>query len=518
MENNNAKSILKKVLLSLLLIAPAMVFGQSISYQWSTGDTTANFQANPTQTTTYYVTVTQYGVSYVDSVTIVVNHPNASADTVVNCNTYTWPVNSQTYTSSGVYLDTLVNAFNCDSVVTLQLTIHNSTTGTDMITACDSYTWPTTGLTYSNSGTYLDTLQNIFGCDSVVTLNLTINNSNTGTDVITACDSYTWIDGNTYTASNNTATHTLQNVNGCDSVVTLNLTINQSTASADTALGVGKYIWPLNGDTLTTSGQYLDTIANAKGCDSVITLDLTIVPPLIVNAGVSDSVICEGGAVTVGVTTSNFTFSPSSADSIFNNNKSYGFVIDNEGNTYRTIQIGSQVWMAENLRSTQFQNGDPIPNLTDSSNWDSVTYAAFSKYINPNQNYYYGNLYNFYAANDSRNICPVGWHVPRHSDFISLIGGAFVNPTGGSFKSISNLWIAPNVSATNSTGFSALPGGSRNSNGGFYGVGSSAAFWSRTQYNSEYAWGMFLSNANNDASRYGGNPKNSGYNIRCIKD
>ncbi|MCW5907577.1 MAG: T9SS type A sorting domain-containing protein, partial [Chitinophagales bacterium] len=107
----------------------------------------------------------------------------------------------------------------------LNLTINHSNTGTDVITACDSYTW-IDGNTYTSSNnTATFTLTNQAGCDSVVTLNLTINHSNTGTDVITACDSYTWIDGNTYTSSNNSATFTLTNQAGCDSVVTLNLTI-----------------------------------------------------------------------------------------------------------------------------------------------------------------------------------------------------------------------------------------------------------------------------------------------------
>ncbi len=107
----------------------------------------------------------------------------------------------------------------------------SATTGIDVITACDSVTW-IDGVTYTasnNTATY--TLTNIAGCDSVVTLDLTMNYSNTGVDVITACDSYTWIDGITYTASNNTATYTLTNVAGCDSVVTLDLTIDMVDVS-----------------------------------------------------------------------------------------------------------------------------------------------------------------------------------------------------------------------------------------------------------------------------------------------
>ncbi len=94
------------------------------------------------------------------------------------------------------------------------------------VTTCDSYTVPSGNETYTVSGVYMDTIPNSGGCDSIITITLTINNSTTGTDVQTACDSFTWIDGNTYIASNNTATYTLTNASGCDSVVTLNLTIN----------------------------------------------------------------------------------------------------------------------------------------------------------------------------------------------------------------------------------------------------------------------------------------------------
>ena len=156
---------------------------------------------------------------------------NGSTDTVVACGLFMW-IDGNTYTSSNdTATFTLTNAAGCDSVVTLNLTINTSNTGTDVITACDSYQW-IDGNTYTasnSSATFTET--NAAGCDSVVTLNLSINNSNTGIDVVSACDSYTWIDGNTYTSSNDTATFTLTNAAGCDSVVTLNLTINSISNS-----------------------------------------------------------------------------------------------------------------------------------------------------------------------------------------------------------------------------------------------------------------------------------------------
>ena len=143
---------------------------------------------------------------------------------IMACNSYTF--NGQVYMNTGTYVDTITTTGTCDSVITLNLTINNSNTGTDVQTSCDSYTWIDGNVYTASNTTATHTLTNAVGCDSVVTLNLTINNSTSSTDVQASCDSYTWIDGNVYTASNTTATHTLTNAAGCDSVVTLNLTIN----------------------------------------------------------------------------------------------------------------------------------------------------------------------------------------------------------------------------------------------------------------------------------------------------
>ena len=197
-------------------------------------------------------------------------------DNITACDSYSW-IDGNTYTSSNnTATDTLTDVLGCDSVIKLNLTINNNT-GTDIQTSCDSsYTW-IDGNTYTTSNSSAThTLTNMTGCDSVVTLNLTINSSNTGTDTQTACDSYTWIDGNNYTASNNTATHILTNVAGCDSVVTLNLTINNSNTGTDTQAACDSYSW-IDGNTYTSSNNTAThTLTNAAGCDSVVTLDLTI--------------------------------------------------------------------------------------------------------------------------------------------------------------------------------------------------------------------------------------------------
>lgn len=199
---------------------------------------------------------------------------SSGTDIVSTCNSYTW-IDGNTYTSSNnTATHVLTNVVGCDSTVTLNLTINNSNTGIDIVTACNSYTW-IDGNTYNsstNTATY--TLTNVAGCDSIVTLNLTINSSSTGTDVVDACDTYTWIDGITYTSNNSSATYILQNSHGCDSLVTLNLTLNNSSSSTLNETTLDSYT--LNGQTYTQSGTYIQTLTNSQGCDSTITLNLDL--------------------------------------------------------------------------------------------------------------------------------------------------------------------------------------------------------------------------------------------------
>ena len=142
------------------------------------------------------------------------------------CNSYTW--NSISYDSTGYYSYTTNSSRNCDSTIVLNLTIHKDENTVDTLSKCDSYTW-IDGVSYtSNNNSATHTLNTIHGCDSIVNLHLTIKNSNTGIDIQSACNSYTWMDGITYSSDNNSATHILTSLNGCDSTVTLNLTINNS--------------------------------------------------------------------------------------------------------------------------------------------------------------------------------------------------------------------------------------------------------------------------------------------------
>ncbi|MFK7786749.1 MAG: T9SS type A sorting domain-containing protein [Crocinitomicaceae bacterium] len=212
--------------------------------------------------------------------------PSSSTFSHITCaGSYTW-IDGNTYTSSNSTATHVVpNVYGCDSIITLNLTINSSSSSIDQVSACESFTW-IDGNTYTSSNTTAQwTIPNSVGCDSVVSLNLTILQNSVGTDVITACDSYVWIDGNTYTSNNSTATHILPNAQGCDSIVTLNLTINTVSTSvvendpelygpplADT------YQWvdcdngyaPLVGDTFnlftaTANGNYA-VIVEQNGC------------------------------------------------------------------------------------------------------------------------------------------------------------------------------------------------------------------------------------------------------------
>lgn len=204
----------------------------------------------------------------------------ASAATVVNPTTQTITACSYTNSSgatiynSATLVDILQNNFGCDSVVTVNF-ISNTSINFDTLTACSNYTWTQNGQTYTASGSYSATLTTLAGCDSITVLNLTILSASNSIAYITSCTPVTWLDGTTYTESNSTATYTLTNAGGCDSVLTLNLVINAPYIHYDTMTSCESYTWT-NGITYTFSGLYADTSQTTNGCDSLNYLTLTI--------------------------------------------------------------------------------------------------------------------------------------------------------------------------------------------------------------------------------------------------
>jgi uncharacterized protein (TIGR02145 family) len=195
--------------------------------------------------------------------------------------------------------------------------------------------------------------------------------------------------------------------------------------------------------------------------------------------------------------------------------------IDYDGNAYPTFQIGTQVWMAENLRVTHYRNGDAIPNVTNGTTWQTTESGAYCWYNNNQATYAkFGSLYNFYAVEDSRGLCPNGWRVPTQTEWTTMtsyLGGESL--AAGKMKSVTALWTTPNTDATNNSGFSALPGGSRDFDPGFgfqY-INSYGYWWTSSEYNGSNSYYRYLS-YNNSLIIGSYNVVTMGYSVRCIWD
>ena len=202
-------------------------------------------------------------------------------------------------------------------------------------------------------------------------------------------------------------------------------------------------------------------------------------------------------------------------------NEDTSTVTDIDGNTYQTVKIGTQWWMAENLKVTHYRNGDDIQ-YDVHSEWITLSSGAFCVFNNDIHNAAtYGYLYNWYVVNDSRNIAPVGWHVPTDAEWQTLIdylGGSSV--AGGKLKETGTThWYSPNAGATNESGFSALPAGYRCSSSAYFGgLGHGAHFWSASAYSSSYVYARHLYSSHSEVSRTYYNEKQTGYSIRLVRD
>ena len=199
-------------------------------------------------------------------------------------------------------------------------------------------------------------------------------------------------------------------------------------------------------------------------------------------------------------------------------------ITDSEGNSYKTVTIGTQQWMAENLKVSKYRDGTSIPNITDNTKWDNNSTGAWAYYDNDAaNNAKYGKLYNGYAVskttNGNKNVCPTGWHVPTDAEWTVLtayLGGASV--AGGKMKEvgISN-WKSPNIDATNTSLFTGLPGGYRDYDGSCSYIGNRGYWWSSTEYGSYSAWYRTLYNDDGNADR-DGSYKSVGLSVRCLRD
>ena len=195
-------------------------------------------------------------------------------------------------------------------------------------------------------------------------------------------------------------------------------------------------------------------------------------------------------------------------------------VSDASGNLYNYVKIGEQVWLAENLKTERYSNGDLIPNEQGNSDWAILNRGSWCNYNSSNQNIeIYGKLYNWFAVVDSRNVCPVGWHVPSDSEWKILsdyLGGDKVSGGKLKFKG-RDYWKEANLDATDSFGFKGLPAGGRGHIGTFDDIGYGAYWWSSTKSDSYKAWCRNLGFNNSSANRINVNKQN-GFSVRCLKD
>jgi uncharacterized protein (TIGR02145 family) len=247
-----------------------------------------------------------------------------------------------------------------------------------------------------------------------------------------------------------------------------------------------------------------------------------------------DTLFIENGGYVIipGISAANYDYFQSGisthscgATNVHNINVEYGSVSDQDGNLYRTVLIGEQEWMAENLKTNIFRNGDLIQYSASNVEWQSLSntlQGAWCYYNNDSAfNCPYGKLYNWYTVSDPRNLCPNGWHVPTDIDWTLLtdyLGGTSI--AGGKIKSEgTTYWNSPNVNADNQSGFSGLAAKYRNLDGTFgnlifYG----SVWWSSSDIlSTTQAWTRSLSSATGEVSRINFY-KNYGFSVRCLRD
>ena len=480
------------------------------SYTWNTQTYTESGEYTQTFTAAT-------GCDSVVTLILTINNEIDEQIEAVACGSYTW--NEETYEMSGVYTQTFTAANGCDSVVTLYLTINLPTEGDTTATACGTFDWyEHTGITASGNYTHIFENGNADGCDSVVTLHLTINQPVTNAISATACQSYTWNE-QTYNASGE-YTQTFTAANGCDSVVTLNLIINQPTEGDTTAVecmtfdwyehvglttsgnythvfenanvagcdsivtlhltinteihnnltehGCDSYEW--DGDVYYTSGVYTKSYPLPNGCDSIVTIDLTITPSYHIE--IKDT-ICEGALY------AHYNFMETEAGDYTQNlqtaNGCDSIVIlhlatkecssdcgtdvqDIDRNVYGTKAVNHLCWMTSNLRTTRYSDATPIPFA-----------VVYSYPYDPNDTANletYGRLYDWASA--SRNAaptrsphvqgaCPFGWRLPSQEEFEEWASAY----TMDQLRSTSN-WLIEN--GNNASGLNMQPAGFYNSN------------------------------------------------------
>ena len=531
------------------------------SYQWNTGETNASITVTPSTNTTYTVTGTSAGCSATTTVSVIVNSsPNITASasptaicignssilTATGADSYQWntgetsasitvtPSTNTTYTvtgtSAGCLATTTVSVIvNSSPNITASASPTAICIGNSSIltaTGADSYQWntgetsasitvnPSTNTTYTVTGTSA-------GCSATTTVSVIVNSViptiSASASPSTICSgssstlsanggtTYIWSTGSTnqtitvYPTTNTTYTVT-GTTSGCSSSATINVTVNPSpsvtisgsptTICSDssatlTANGATTYSWSTGStnQTITVSPSSTTTYTvtgTSSGCSATATITITVVQ------------CCTP-----------VTPCPTAGPVTYN------------GYTYNTVQIGTQCWMIENLRTTKYRDGTDITDGNTTSVWKDATITT-GKYCN-NHGEGDGLFYDFYAASSTKNICPTGWHVPTQYEFETLQSSAGGSTQGNKLKD-NVMW-----NGTNECGWKGIYGGYRAPNGTYYDYQTSGTFchgvwWTKTSLGTSYAVDFRLyDNGGIQVNTYGSEKKNGQY-IRCIKD
>lgn len=282
---------------------------------------------------------------------------------------------------------------------------------------------------------------------------------------------------------------------------------------------------------LSTTATLNGTV-NANNSSTVVSFEIGLTTTYITGIAITQNPITGNIATNVSVDipglTPNQTYhyrikAVNSAGTTFGADMTFTTVLtatDLDGNVYSTVTIGTQIWFKENLKTTKYNDGNGIPEITDGTAWNATYNEGYCWYNNNAATYKadYGALYNFYAVSTGK-LCPTGWHVPTNEEWTTLtnyLGGT--STAGGKLKeSGTTHWLSPNTGATNETGFSARPGGGRSWLGTFVDIGNTGLWWSSTTDGTDNAWNRAMYRDNTNVNEFF-TTKRGGYSIRCIKD
>ena len=266
------------------------------SILWSNGQNINSLTVSPNRNRTYEFTMTdEYGCNYSDSVRITVHQPNQVNLVATICQGNTYNENGFNVDSAGTYIRNLQTIYGCDSIVTLNLSIEEPQQRNLNMAICEGSTYSENGFNVDEAGVYIRSLQSVNGCDSVVTLTLSVNPVANTNLTVTICEGTTYTENGFNASEAGTYTQNLQTVNGCDSIVTLTLSVNPVASTTFTAAICEGTTYTENGFNVSEAGTYTQTLQTVNGCDSIVTLNLTV--NTVANTNLT-AAICEGTTYT----------------------------------------------------------------------------------------------------------------------------------------------------------------------------------------------------------------------------